>query len=192
MKSRPKYIVPHRRRREDRTDYRQRLRLLKSGEPRLVIRKSQRNTICQIITYDKNGDKVLVSADSKELKKYGWKGHTGNIPAAYLTGYLCGLRAKKSKTGKAVLDLGLYNSVKGSRLYAAMKGAVEAGINVPHSEEIVPTKSRLEGKHISDYAAKLKKSDADVYKKQFSGYLQKKLKPKDLPKHVQEVKKKLK
>ena len=89
-----KTVVPHRRRRELKTDYHKRFRLLKSGNPRIVVRKSVKNISCQVVEYQPSGDKTLFSADSKELKKLGWNAGAGNIPAAYLTGLLCGTRAK--------------------------------------------------------------------------------------------------
>jgi large subunit ribosomal protein L18 len=125
-------IVPHRRRREQKTDYKRRFSLLKSGKTRLVVRKSNKNVRCQLVEYQPAGDKTLFSADSRELAKLGWKGGTGNIPAAYLTGLLCGVRAKK-KVREAILDLGLTRSTKGNRTYAAVKGVVDAGISIPIS-----------------------------------------------------------
>jgi large subunit ribosomal protein L18 len=150
------HIVKHRRRRAGKTDYRLRLGVLKSGRPRLVIRKSSKNVTCQIIAYNSKGDKVLASADSRNLGGYGWSGHCGNVPAAYLTGMLCGTKAKKADIKEAVPDIGLYASVKGSRLFAAIKGVVDAGISVPKSDDIMPTQDRIEGKHTSnsDKAAK--------------------------------------
>lgn len=191
MKARPRYIVAHRRRREGRTDYRQRLRLLKSGRARLVIRRSLNNMVCQIVRYGPKGDSVIATADSRELEKSGWKGHSGNIPASYLTGYLCGLRAKKAKVSSVVADMGVYRSVKGSRLYAALRGAAESGVDIPHSADVLPKQERAEGKHIADYAASLKKSDPEAYKKQFSQYIKNRLEPENLARHVVEVKAKL-
>lgn len=141
------HIVKHRRRRMGKTDYRLRYGVLKSGKSRLVIRKSSNNIICQIITYDSKGDKVTASADSRNLKALGWSGHCGNIPAAYLTGMLCGSEAKKADIKEAVPDLGLYTSVKGSRIYAALKGVSDAGVQIPKSDEILPSQDRIEGKH---------------------------------------------
>ena len=141
------YIVPHRRRREGKTNYKFRLRLLKSGKLRFCIRKSLNNIVCQIVQYKPAGDVTLASSDSKELKKFGWGFHGGNIPSAYLAGYLCGLRAKKNKIEKCVLDTGLYPSIKGSRIYAALKGAVDSGVKIPHSEKILPPEDRIKGKH---------------------------------------------
>jgi len=143
------YIVSHRRRRKGKTDYRLRLGVLKSGKPRLVIRKSSNNISCQIISYDPKGDRVIAYADSRNLREYGWNGHCGNVPAAYLTGMLCGTKAK-ANVKETVADLGLYTSVKGSRLYAAIRGVSDAGINVPHSEDVVPPKDRIEGRHTAN------------------------------------------
>lgn len=140
--------VPHRRRREKKTNYKRRLELLKSGEYRLVIRKSNNSTLGQIIKYQPNGDKIIVSSSSLNLKEFGWKNHPGNIPAAYLAGLLLGKRAKENKIEKAVLDLGLQESTKGNRIYAFLKGVIDSGINVPHSEEVLPSQERIQGKHI--------------------------------------------
>ena len=184
-------IVPHRRRREQRTDYRQRLRLLKSRKPRFVVRASVNSITCQIISHDSKGDRTLVSATSLELKKHGWKGHTGNIPAAYLTGFLCGQKAKKHKVKEAILDMGLHISVKGSRIYASLKGAIDSGLDIPHSVDILPSEDRIKGAHISRYAELLKKESPEKYGKRFSAYLKGSLQPEDLAKHFEEVKQKL-
>src|SRR3989304_4874432 len=85
--------VPFRRRREGRTDYRRRLRLLRSGQARAVVRKSLNQTQVQIVAYDERGDRILASAVSRELSDFGWSGTTGDIAAAYLTGVLAGRRA---------------------------------------------------------------------------------------------------
>jgi large subunit ribosomal protein L18 len=185
-----KAIVPHRRRRALKTDYQKRLRLLRSGKVRLVIRKSVKNMVCQLVEYQSAGDKTLFTADSKELVKFGWKAGTGNVPAAYLTGLLCGARAK-GKVGEAVLDAGLYRSTRGGRIYAALRGAADAGLKVPFSEEIIPSEDRLKGQHISAYAGHLKKESATVYKKMFSGYAKAKVAPEKLPQHFEEVKAKI-
>ena len=139
--------VPFKRKREGKTDYKKRLKLLASMRPRLVIRKSLKNLSAQIIEYDPKGDKVSVSAHSRELIKMGWKGYRRNLPAAYLVGLLCGARAKSKGLKEAVLDLGLYPSIKGSVLYAALKGVVDAGIDVPHDKSILPSEERLFGAH---------------------------------------------
>lgn len=184
-------MVPHRRRRDGETDYRQRLRLLKSGSHRLVVRKSNTGVLCQIVDYDAKGDKVIVSSKSTELVKMGWNGNLGNMPAAYLTGLLCGKKAAQAKIDGAVLDLGLYKSVKGSRLYATLKGVVDGGLQVPHSEDALPDENRVSGKHIADYATKLKKENSAAYKKLFSAYLKSNIAPETLPIQFAAVKAKI-
>jgi large subunit ribosomal protein L18 len=144
----PTYRVKFRRRREGKTNYYRRRRLLLSKRPRLVVRKTNTSTIVQIINASVVGDATVASAISTELGDHGWTAGTGNIPAAYLTGFLVGLRAKSRGVKEAVLDVGLNPPVKGSRIYAALKGAVDAGIEVPHSPEILPDESRISGEHI--------------------------------------------
>ena len=193
MKRRSKtYRVPHRRRRENKTDYRKRLRLLKSNKPRLIVRKSSNSIICQIIQYNTKGDIVIIQAHSRELKGFGWKAHGGNVSSAYLVGYLCGLKTKNKKIKEAVLDTGLYRSTKGSRIYAALKGVLDAGLQIPHSEEILPNEGRVSGKHIEDYAQKLLKGNKEKYNIIFSIYLKNKLKPEEMIKHFDNIKAKIK
>lgn len=141
--------VPFRRRREGRTDYRRRLRLLRSGAKRAVVRKSLNQIQVQIVDYDSKGDKVVVSAVSGELRDMGWTAGIGNVPAAYLTGLLAGRRAAGKGITKVVLDLGRQNPAHGGRLFAAASGISDAGIVLPHGEVARPKKERLEGKHLS-------------------------------------------
>ncbi|MEK6856638.1 MAG: 50S ribosomal protein L18 [Nanoarchaeota archaeon] len=141
-----KELRQYRRKTEGKTDYKKRLLLLKSRKPRLVIRKSLRNIQLQLIDYAAKGDKILISSHSNQLKKLGWKQVSGNSSSAYLTGLILGLKAKSKNIKEAILDLGLNRSVKGSVLYAALKGATENGLNVPHSKEILPKEKILEGK----------------------------------------------
>ncbi len=149
------YRVKMRRRREGKTNYRKRLAYLKSGKPRAVVRKTLRYVIVQIVEYHDDGDRILVGVNSSHLKKYGWKGSFKNTPAAYLTGYLAGKLALKKGIEEAVLDIGLQSPVKGSRVFAALKGMVDAGLYVPHSEEVYPSEDRIKGEHISEEIAKM-------------------------------------
>lgn len=180
----PRFRVPFRRKREGKTDYRKRLKLLLSGKPRWVVRKSSWHILVQLIENSPEGDKVIASAHSNELRKYGWKGGTSNIPSAYLTGLLCGLKAVKKGQKKGVLDIGLVARVKKSRIFASLKGLLDAGIEIPHSEEVLPDEGRIKGEHIASYADLLKEEK----KKRFSKYLERKLDPKDLPSHFDKVK----
>ncbi|HHH77888.1 MAG TPA: 50S ribosomal protein L18 [Thermoplasmatales archaeon] len=152
-----RYRVPFRRRGEGKTDYRYRLRLLKSGKPRVVVRRSNKSTTVQFVVYEHGGDRVVSSAVGSELKKYGWSGSTGNMPASYLTGLLAGKRAVKGGVKEGVLDIGHHESIKGANIYGALKGVLDAGVDVPYGEEVMPGEDRLYGKHISeDMADKVK------------------------------------
>ena len=142
----PRTRVPFRRRREGRTDYRRRLGLLRSGETRLVVRRTSANVIVQFVDWSQDGDQVKATAVAQELAKLGWEGSAKNTPAAYLTGLLAGRRAKAAGVASAVLDIGRRVPSKGSRVFAALKGVLDAGIDVPHGgEEIYPSEERLNG-----------------------------------------------
>ncbi len=188
----PAYNVPFRRRREGKTDYRLRKKLIISKLPRLVIRKTGRNIITQVINATVIGDIVITSAHSIELrKKYGWLGSLNNLPAAYLTGLLCGLRAACKGIRKAILDIDLHTPSRGAGVFAAMKGLVDAGIEVTHDESILPDEARIRGEHIARYAEMLYSEDADKYSRMFSEYLSRNLPPQKLPEHFEMVKEKI-
>ncbi len=148
MKISPTYRMKFKRAREGKTNYRKRLKLLISKKPRLVVRKSLKYIRAQIIEFDKKGDKTIASAFSKELKKFGWEHSFKNLPACYLTGLLIGKRAVEKGIKEAILDTGLHPSTKGSRIYACVKGALDAGLKVPISEEVLPSEERIRGEHI--------------------------------------------
>ncbi len=142
--------VPFRRKREQKTDYRKRLNLLKSGIPRLVIRKSNKYIQIQVVEFNLKGDKILCSYNSKNLTKLGWKHSCKNLPAAYLSGLALGKLALE-KTKKAIADFGLQKPLKGNNvLYAALKGVIDAGLDVPASDDIFPDQDHLTGKHINE------------------------------------------
>jgi len=187
----PRYRVAFRRRREGKTDYLQRRGLVLSGLPRMVIRVSLRSISVQLIKAEVGGDKVIVSAYSKELaKKYGWQGGGGNMPAAYLTGLLSGYKAAASGVKEAVLDLGLHAPTKGSRVFAALKGALEAGLMIPHNEDKLPDEKRIQGLHVAEYAKQLS-STPDSYQKRFAEQLSRGLRPEEITEHFSQVKQKI-
>jgi large subunit ribosomal protein L18 len=187
----PQYNLPFRRRRSGRTHYGKRRKLVASGVPRLVVRPSNKHIAAQLVRAHPDGDEVLASAHSSELKEFGWKAPCGNLPAAYLTGLLVGRRAKAKGVTDAILDIGLHAHGPGSRVFAAAKGAVDAGVNVPHDDSALPAIERIQGGHVESYSKKLA-SDAERYKKVFSGYLHQKLKPEDLTNHFKQVEEKVK
>jgi large subunit ribosomal protein L18 len=184
------YTVAYRRKLEGKTDYKKRLNLILSGKNRLVVRKSLSTITAQIIEYSDKGDKVTVSASTTELKKLGWNYNCKNVPSAYLLGALVAKKAQEKNVTDAILDIGLNKSIPGSRLYAVLKGAVDNGLNVPHSEDILPNENRINGKHIEDYANLLKKDEKEFDAK-FSEYKKNNADPTKITKIFAEVKNKI-
>jgi len=169
--------------REGKTSYKKRKALLIGKHIFASVRFSNENLQIQITKPSKDGDHVLVSAHSRELLKYGWKGSRNSLPAAYLTGLLVGLKAVNKGINKCVLYLGNYSF--SPRKGAAAKGMLDAGITIPIDETVIPDMSRIKGEHIANYASSLNPND---YNLRFSGILSSGLKPEDYPTHFDEVK----
>ncbi len=149
MATGPRTRVPFRRRRTGQTDYKKRLALLKSGETRLVVRHTNGNVIAQFVDWQREGDRIRTGAVALELGKLGWEGSAKNTPAAYLTGLLAGERAKKAGIEDAVLDLGRRAPVRGSKVFAVLKGVLDAGVDVAHGDDdIYPSEDRLTGEFL--------------------------------------------
>ena len=143
-----RYTVPHRRKREGKTDYKKRLALLKMGLPRLVVRRSLRNMNAQLVSYSSEGDKIEISSHTNELQKLGWKYSPGNISSAYLTGLYAAKKALKKGISDAILDIGLFTPTPKTRLFAVLKGAVDAGLKIPHNESVLPEEEIVSGAKI--------------------------------------------
>ncbi|CEP02379.1 Large ribosomal subunit protein uL18 C-terminal eukaryotes domain-containing protein [Plasmodiophora brassicae] len=218
-----RFQVKYRRRREAKTDYYARQRLVtqdknKYSTPkyRFVVRITNRDVICQIFAADLTHDKCLMSAYSHELSRYGLpvKGNT-NYATAYATGLLLARRVNQKyglnyegvveatgepftvephdddegakKPFKALLDVGLARTTTGARIFGALKGAVDGGLNIPHSEKRFPGSSKGEegweydpelhkklifGSHVAEYMKLLEEGDdAEAYQKQFSAFI---------------------
>ena len=149
MSTGPRYRVHFRRRREGKTDYRVRLRLLRSGMARAVVRFSSRRVLVSIVQYDPTGDRVVAAAESAELGRLGFPAASlASTPAAYLTAYLAGLRSKSAGAESVVLDTGIRHPTEGGRLSAALKGLLDSGLEVPHGEGGFPSADRLNGTHL--------------------------------------------
>ena len=185
-----KYTVRYRRRREGKTNYKKRLNLLMSKKPRLVLRYSLNGVSLQIIEFKPEGDVVLLTAHSRELGKLGWSYNGKNTSSAYLTGLIIGKKAAAKGIKEAVLDIGLKQAIKGSRLFACLKGAVDGGLDIRHSPKCFPKEDRIRGKHIEDYANKLKTNN-EVYQKQFAKYIKSGIDPMQITKIFDDVKKKI-
>ncbi|MBD3313910.1 50S ribosomal protein L18 [Candidatus Woesearchaeota archaeon] len=188
MKRSKTHSVPFRRKREGRTDYLKRISLLKSGKPRLVIRGSLKNTVVQIAEFEPKGDKISVTATTKDLQKFGLKTKGGNIPTSYLVGLLAGKKAIEKGIKEAVVDIGLQISTKGSRSFAAVKGAVDSGLKIAVSDEILPSGDRISGKTIEEYAKSLKDSKESV---SFTEYQKNGITPDNISKYFEGIKNKI-
>ena len=92
----PRQRNQYRRRRTGETDYRRRLKLLKGGNSRAVVRVSNTRVVCQVVSWERDGDKVELSVTGDDLvSRYGWPEANSrkNIPASYLVGYALGKSA---------------------------------------------------------------------------------------------------
>ena len=141
-----------RRKREHKTDYGIRLKLLKSGKARVVFRKTNKYVLAQYISSIHAQDKIVFEASSKELLKHGWPkeaaGSLKNISASYLTGLLIGKKIEKAKVEKPIIDFGMLRVLHKSKLYAFIKGVTDAGVEISCNEEAFPSDNRIQGKHL--------------------------------------------
>lgn len=238
-----RYQVKFRRRREGRTDYRQRKRLCaqaknkyQSPKYRFVVRFTSRQVICQIAYSLIDGDRILAQATSKELPRYGLNSGLKNYAAAYCTGLLLARRVLqkvglddvyegndevdgeviKTEVGKkthyvdevdedrrpfrALLDVGCRATTTGCRLFGALKGAADGGLDIPHSEKRFPGydrsakeydadmhRERIFGGHVGEYMEYLEEEDNAKYQQQFASYIKNDIEPDNLEELYQSV-----
>jgi large subunit ribosomal protein L18 len=192
MASRKPKPVLYRRKREKRTNYPKRLRLLMSGKPRLVVRISNQQIITQIIEFTIKGDLVKSAFNSTALAKLGWNYSKKNLPAAYLTGFAMAKKCVAAGVKEAVLDTGLTSPMPKTKLYAFLKGIADGGLNVPHDEVIFPDEERIQGKHIQNYAEQLKEKSKEDYEKRFAKYLKNNTQPEKITEQFSKTKEQIK
>lgn len=153
------YRMPYRRRREAKTNYAKRLALIKSRLPRMVIRKTNKGLIIQFVEFAQVGDRIIYGATTQSLSKsYGWPAKR-NASTAYLMGLYAAAGAKKKGIKTFVADIGMHTPSKGSILFAALKGAVDAGLETSYDEENVPNQK------INNVSEPLKQSFESVKKR---------------------------
>lgn len=182
------YTSTFRRIRERKTNYRKREKLLIGKKDFVTVNVSDQNVSAQLIRPELLGDKVMASVHSNELLSYGWKGSRKNIPSCYLVGLLLGKKCIQKKITRAILYIGKRHFT--AKIAACLKGMSEAGLEMPFSEEILPTEERIQGNHIAEYAKKIKSND-DLYKSRFSSNLGSGLEPEKYPNHFSEVKERI-
>jgi large subunit ribosomal protein L18 len=136
-----------RRLREEKTNYKKRGTMLMGKRDFITVNITNENTQVQILKPGMTGDTVIASAHSRYLLEKGWKGSRKSVPAAYLTGYLAGKKA----LGKGAKDAILYTGTRKytQRMAAALKGIIDAGVQVPASKETFPSDDRINGEHLT-------------------------------------------
>tara|TARA_Y100000034_G_scaffold19272_2_gene21702 strand:- start:1346 stop:1840 length:495 start_codon:yes stop_codon:yes gene_type:complete len=141
-----------RRRKENKTNYLKRIKLLKSKSPRIVFRKTNKYIISQYVTSKQARDKVEISINSKQLIKYGWpkefNGSLKSLPASYLTGFLIGKKILLKKLEKPIIDFGMIRPLHKTKIYSFLKGLIDSGIKIKSKEDIFPDENRIKGKHM--------------------------------------------
>ncbi|XP_044465027.1 60S ribosomal protein L5-like [Mangifera indica] len=214
-----RFQVKYKRRREGKTDYRARIRLInqdknKYNTPkyRFVVRFTNKDIIAQIVSASIIGDSVLASAYAHELPMYGLEVGLTNYAAAYCTGLLLARRVLKKlemddeyegnveATGedysveqgdgrrpfRAFLDVGLVRTTTGNRVFGALKGALDGGLDIPHSDKRFAGFSKdskqldaelhrkyIYGGHVASYMRTLMEDEPEKYQSHFSEYIKK-------------------
>ncbi len=141
-----------RRRHENKTDYAKRIRLLKSGTPRVVFRKTNRYIIAQYVTSKEAQDKIEMDITSKDLLKYGWpkeaEGSLKSITASYLTGLLIGKKILNKKLKTPIIDIGMIQSLHKTKVFAFLKGIKDSGLDIKTDEKTFPEEERIKGESL--------------------------------------------
>ncbi|XP_027335512.1 60S ribosomal protein L5 isoform X2 [Abrus precatorius] len=209
-----RYQVKFKRRREGKTDYRARIRLINQDKNKYNTPKyryvTNKDITAQIVSASIAGDIVLAAAYSHELPRYGLKVGLTNYAAAYCTGLLLARRVLKmlemdeeyegnvEATGedfsvepaetrrpfRALLDVGLIKTTTGNRVFGALKGALDGGLDIPHSEKrfagFDKEKKELDaevhrkyifGGHVAAYMKTLMEDEPEKYQSHFSEYI---------------------
>lgn len=144
--------VDKKRRKQSKTDYSKRIKLLKSGSPRVVFRKTNKYVISQYVTSKEAQDKIEFGVSSKDLMKYGWpkefKGSLKSIPASYLVGFLIGKKIIKQKLENPIVDLGMLRILYKTKVYGFLKGLKDSGIEIKCEDKMFPEEDRIKGKNL--------------------------------------------
>jgi len=213
-----RYQVKFKRRREGKTDYYARKRLVvqdknKYNTPkyRLIVRFTNKDIICQVAYARLEGDVIVCAAYSHELPRYGVKVGLTNYSAAYCTGLLIARRLLKKIALDSVyegnqsvdggdyqvepvddgpgafrcyLDVGLARTTTGAKIFGCLKGAVDGGLDIPHSNKRFPGydaesksfnadmhRDYIFGQHVANYMRHLQEDDDEAYKRQFARFI---------------------
>merc|ERR1711918_78883 len=219
-----RFQVKYKRRREGKTDYYARKRLVtqdknKYGTPkyRFVVRFTNKDIICQVVSSKIKGDICHCAAYAHELPRYGLSVGLTNYSAAYCVGLLCARRLltkynladkfegteevtaefedcfvhneeegeDEPKAFHALLDVGLERTTLGSKIFSAMKGAFDGGLEIPHNEkkfygydpdegeyDAESNRERILGGHVSQYMESMQEEEPEEYEEKFKKYIE--------------------
>jgi len=161
--------VSKRRRKENKTDYLNRIKLLKSNIPRVVFRKTNKYLIVQYVESKNAQDTIKIGITTKDLSKYGWpnefKGSLKSIPASYLIGFLMAKKISKEKLEKPIIDFGMARTLHKTKIYGFIKGLMDGGIHVSDKENIFPEEDRIKGKSLKkDFSSEFEKIKLNIEK----------------------------
>lgn len=161
--------VSKRRRRENKTDYLKRIKLLKSNIPRIVFRKTNKYLIAQYVESKDAQDKIKIGLNSRDLFKYGWpekfKGSLKSIPASYLIGFLMAKKISKDKLKKPIIDFGMIRALHKTKIYGFVKGLIDGGIDISDKKDIFPEEDRIKGKNLKkDFSDEFEKIKLNIEK----------------------------
>ena len=154
------------RRRQKKTDYLKRIKLLKSRRPRMVFRRTNKYIIAQYIVSKEARDSIKVGISSKILLKYGWPkekiGSLKSLSASYLTGYLMGKKILKDKLQEPIVDFGMIRTIHKTKVFAFLKGLIDSGLKIACKEEAFPEESRIikEDLKFSEIKSKIEKDES--------------------------------
>lgn len=146
--------IQYKRRREARTDYLKRIKLLKGGVPRMVFRRTNKYLIAQYVTSSEAKDKIVFGTTSKELLKFGWPkeahGSLKSISASYLLGSLVAKKITDKKLEKPIVDFGMIKTLHKTKVYAFIKGLIDGGLDISCKDEAFPSEERISGQHLKN------------------------------------------
>ena len=166
-------MVPFRRKREGKTNYDKRIKLLKSNQIRLLVSYGSKDIRAQAIRFNLKGDEILADANTKLLKGFGWGFSCSNLPASYLFGYYFGKLLIEKGISNVIFDTGMVTPKSGGKYYSFAKAIIDSKVSMNINPDVFPPEERIKGAHIENYSKLLKENG--IYDKRYSAYVKAKV-----------------
>lgn len=127
---------------------------------------------------------------------------TGDVVSTEVNGrtYFVSEVDEEKRPFRALLDVGIKNTTTGARVFGAMKGASDGGLDIPHSNKRFPGytrdtktfdaavhKARILGEHVADYMREMEEDDEENYQKHFAKYIENNIEADDLEELYEKV-----